>query len=90
MARIVALGAGRIFVVCGKDGCFRSSQKALSDSLSIFEEHEETGVVHLETGEVIKVKASDMERFLLENQGRLKSHKRQRRGKPRKENRRDC
>ena len=42
--------------------------------------------VVFETGETIKVKAPDVKRFLLENQGKLESYKRQRRGKPRHKN----
>lgn len=45
-------------------------------------EEVETAVL-LNTGETVKVKASDVERFLLENRGQVKSQKRERKGRPR-------
>jgi hypothetical protein len=46
-------------------------------------QQEAEATVLLKTGETVKVKAPNIERFLLENHGQVESHKRERRGRPR-------
>ena len=59
------------------------SKSTCQGSLYSDEADQAEATVLLKTGETVKVKAPDIERFLLENRGKIQSRKSGRRGKPR-------
>lgn len=59
------------------------SKGSCQDFLHSDEANQAEATVFLKTGETVKVKASDAERFLLENHSKIEARKIERRGKPR-------
>jgi hypothetical protein len=59
-------------------------RKDMDQNFLAFDAFEEVeAAVLLNKGEIVKVKASSVEKFLLENRGQIKSQRRERKGRPR-------